>query len=141
VGREIASNRDEDMPTLIGVTPGGELPDARLQHLIRMETGIFAQYRTGERGDQRLRGMAERERPCDQRARRRRAGAAFRVRLLLHDVAVKNGRSRLTFFLDAIEADGLQKLGVTSAPRRRPDQISVKEKESPRGRLVSEGSA
>ena len=64
MGRQIAGNRDEDVPALVRITPRAVLPDARLQHLIRMETCIFAQHRMGERSDQRLRRMAEREMPC-----------------------------------------------------------------------------
>ena len=69
MGREIAGNRNEDVPALVGVAPYGELPDSRLQHLIGMEACIFAQHRTRERGDQRLRRMAEREMPCHQPCR------------------------------------------------------------------------
>src|SRR6266581_4245364 len=66
MGRQIAGNRDEDVPALVRVAPRAELPDSRLQHLIRMETCIFAQHRMRERGDQRLRRMAEREMPCHE---------------------------------------------------------------------------
>src|SRR5438094_6917916 len=66
MGRQIAGNRDEDVPALVRVAPRAELPDSRLQHLIRMEARIFAQHRTRERGDQRLWRMAEREMPCHQ---------------------------------------------------------------------------
>src|SRR6266436_9106809 len=64
MGRQIAGNCDEDVPALVRVAPRAELPDSRLQHLIRMEACIFAQHRMRERGDQRLRRMAEREMPC-----------------------------------------------------------------------------
>ena len=66
MGRKIASDRDEDVPALVGVAPLSELPDSRLQHLIGMKTCIFAQHCMRERGDQRLRRMAEREMPCHQ---------------------------------------------------------------------------
>src|SRR6266480_6232197 len=66
MGRQIAGNRDEDVPTLVRVAPRAELPDSRLQYLIRMEACIFAQRRMRERGDQRLRRMAAREMPCHQ---------------------------------------------------------------------------
>src|SRR4029077_16149358 len=66
MGRQIAGNRDEDMPALVRVAPRAELLHSRLQHLIRMEACIFAQHRMRERGDQRLRRMAEREMPCHQ---------------------------------------------------------------------------
>ena len=64
--RKVAGNRDEDVPALVRVTPGDELPDSSLQHLIGMEAGIFAQHRMGERRDQRLRWIAEREMPCHE---------------------------------------------------------------------------
>src|SRR2546430_14504715 len=66
MGRQIAGNRDEDVPALVRVAPRAEWPDSRFQHLIRMEACIFAQHRMRERGDQRLRRMAEREMPCHQ---------------------------------------------------------------------------
>src|SRR5262245_50917357 len=66
MGREIAGNRDEDVPALVRVTPRPELPNSRLQHLIRMEACIFAQHRMRERDDQCLRRMAECEMPCHQ---------------------------------------------------------------------------
>src|SRR6266576_13639 len=69
MGRKIADNRNEDVPALVGVAPCGELPDTRLQHLIGVEACIFAQHRTRERGDQRLRRMAEREMACHQPCR------------------------------------------------------------------------
>ena len=55
MGGEISGDRDEDVPALIGVAPKGELPDPRLQHLVRMEAGIFPKHRPRERGDQHLR--------------------------------------------------------------------------------------
>ena len=66
MGGKIAGNRDEDVPALVRVAPRAELPNSRLQHLIRMEACIFAQHRMRERGDQRLRRMAEREMPGHQ---------------------------------------------------------------------------
>ena len=51
------------------VRPPGELPDSRLQHLIGMEARILAQHRMRQRGDQRLRRMAEREMPCHEPCR------------------------------------------------------------------------
>jgi hypothetical protein len=36
---------------LVSIAPSGELTDTRLQHLVRMEACIFAQYRTRERRD------------------------------------------------------------------------------------------
>lgn len=64
--REIAGNRDQDVPACVHVAPRAELPGSRLQHLICMEACIFAQHRTRKRSDQRLRRMAEREVPCHQ---------------------------------------------------------------------------
>ena len=55
MGRKIAGDRNEDVPTLIGVVPLGELSNCRLQHLIGMEACIFSQHRSRERGDQRRR--------------------------------------------------------------------------------------
>jgi hypothetical protein len=66
MGCQIAGNRDEDVPALVRVAPRAELPHSRFQHLIRMETCIFAQHRMRERGDQRVWRMAECEMPCHQ---------------------------------------------------------------------------
>ena len=68
MSRKIAGSRNEDVSTFIGVAPGGELPDCRLQHLIDMKARIFAQHCMRECGDQRLRRMPElemsRNKPC-----------------------------------------------------------------------------
>jgi hypothetical protein len=48
MGCKIAGNRNEDVPAFVGVAPLSELPDSRLQHLIGMETCIFAQQRMRE---------------------------------------------------------------------------------------------
>src|SRR5262245_66615354 len=69
MGRKIAGDRNEDVPALVTVAPRGGLADSRLQHLIGMEACIFAQQRTCERGDQRLRRMAQREMPRHQPCR------------------------------------------------------------------------
>ena len=69
MGGEIAGDRDEDVPALVGVAPDGELPDPRLQHLVGMEARVFPQHRMRERGDQRLRRMAKRQVPRDQPCR------------------------------------------------------------------------
>jgi hypothetical protein len=61
MGGKIPGNRNEDVPASVGVAPRRELPNSRLQHLISMEACIFAQHRTCERGDQRLRRMAKGE--------------------------------------------------------------------------------
>jgi hypothetical protein len=70
VGGEISGDRDEDVPALVGVAPNGELPDPRLQHLVRMEAGIFPQHRPRERGDQRLGRMALRQVPRHEPCRK-----------------------------------------------------------------------
>ena len=66
---KIAGSRNEDVPAFVGVAPDSELPDSRLQHLIGMKARIFAQRRTRERGDQRLRRMAELEMPRNETCR------------------------------------------------------------------------
>jgi hypothetical protein len=53
MGRKIPGNRDEDVPTGVGVAPRRELPDPRIQHLITVEACIFAQHCTCKRGDKR----------------------------------------------------------------------------------------
>ena len=55
MGGEKSGDRNQDVPTLIGVAPDGELPDSRLQHLVGMEARVFPQHCMRERGDQRLR--------------------------------------------------------------------------------------
>jgi hypothetical protein len=62
---KIAGDRNEDVSASVSIAPGGELPNACLQHLIGMEARIFAQHRMAERGDQGLRRMAELEMPRD----------------------------------------------------------------------------
>ena len=59
MGGEISGIRNEDVPALVGVAPDGELPDSRLQHLVGMKARVFPQHCMRERGDQRLRRMAE----------------------------------------------------------------------------------
>ena len=66
MGRKIAGNCDENVPALVGVAPLGELPDARLQHLIGMEASVFAQQCASERCDQRMRRVAKRQMTSDQ---------------------------------------------------------------------------
>jgi hypothetical protein len=51
MGRKITSDRNEDVSPWVSIAPSGELTDTRLQHLVRMEACIFAQYRTRERRD------------------------------------------------------------------------------------------
>ena len=48
MGRKIACNRDEDVSASVSVVPLGELPDSRLQHLIGVESCIFAQFKGTE---------------------------------------------------------------------------------------------
>jgi hypothetical protein len=59
--RQIAGNRNEDVPALVRVTPYGGLADSRLQHLVGVEAGVLAQHRKRQGGDRRLRRMADRE--------------------------------------------------------------------------------
>jgi hypothetical protein len=42
MGSEIAGDRDEDMPALVGIAPLAELPHAGVQRLVGMETCILA---------------------------------------------------------------------------------------------------
>jgi hypothetical protein len=42
MGCNIAGDRNKDLSVLVGITPDGELPKSRLQHLIAMEACIFA---------------------------------------------------------------------------------------------------
>src|SRR5262249_55247078 len=64
--RKIAGDCDENVPALVGVAPDRELPDSRLQDLIGMEACVFAEQHMRERGDERLRRMAEVEMPRHQ---------------------------------------------------------------------------
>ena len=59
MGRQITGSRDEDVPALVRVAPRAELRHSRLQHLMRMEAGIFAQYRMRERSRDRGGGYGE----------------------------------------------------------------------------------
>ena len=43
MGSEVADDGDEDMPALAGIAPLAELPHAGVQHLVGMETCVFAQ--------------------------------------------------------------------------------------------------
>jgi hypothetical protein len=49
MSRQIARNRDEDMPTLRRVAPLEKLAHACLKHLVSMKSCIFAQECLGER--------------------------------------------------------------------------------------------
>jgi hypothetical protein len=42
--RQIAGDRNQDVPALVGVAPNGELSDARFQHLAEMEAGVLAEH-------------------------------------------------------------------------------------------------
>lgn len=107
MGRHIAGNRDQDVPARVRVTPRAELPDSRLQHLIRMEAGIFAQHCMGERGDQRLRRMAEREMPGHQ------AGGEIDLSLPVEGVE-QGGADRL-----GIRGQIIELLGAVARDARR----------------------
>ena len=61
MGREIAGDPDKDVSARVGIAPCIELSAPCLEHLIRMEAGVFAEHRVRECGDQRLRRMAKRE--------------------------------------------------------------------------------
>src|SRR6516165_10983343 len=63
---EIAGDRDEDMPALVGITPLAELSHASVQHLVGMETCVLAQERSRQGGDQRLHRVTKREMPSDE---------------------------------------------------------------------------
>ena len=67
---EIAGDRNENMPALVGVAPEAKLPDPGLQHLVGMEAQVFPQHRMRERGDQRLRRVAKRQVPRHQPCRK-----------------------------------------------------------------------
>ena len=47
---QIAGDRNEDVPGLVYVAPYCDLPDPRLQHLIRVEARVFAQHRKCQGG-------------------------------------------------------------------------------------------
>src|ERR671939_14438 len=61
MSRQVADNRDQDVPALIGVAPLCELPHASLEHLIGVKTRILPQQRPSKRGDHGLRWMAQGE--------------------------------------------------------------------------------
>jgi len=63
MGRQIAGDRNQDMPTLVGIAPNGELSDPRFQHLIRMEACVLAEHCQRKGGDQPFRRMAKLEMP------------------------------------------------------------------------------
>ena len=67
---EIAGDRNENMPALVGVAPEAELPDPGLQHLVGVEARVFPKHRMRERGDQRLRRVAKRQVPRHQPCRK-----------------------------------------------------------------------
>jgi hypothetical protein len=41
MGRQIAGDRNQDVPALVGIAPNGELSDPRFQHLIGMEACVY----------------------------------------------------------------------------------------------------
>src|SRR5947209_3160016 len=63
---EITCHGDEDVPALSRVAPLRELSHPGLKHLVRMESGIFAQQGLPERRDESLRPVAEHEMARDQ---------------------------------------------------------------------------
>src|SRR3954468_6244161 len=70
MSRQIAGNRDQDVPALIGVAPFCELPHASLEHLIGVKARILPQQRPPKRSDHGLRWMAQGEMAGDQAGRR-----------------------------------------------------------------------
>ena len=49
--RQIAGDRNQDMPALVGIAPNGELSDPRFQHLIGVEACVLAEHRRRKSGD------------------------------------------------------------------------------------------
>jgi hypothetical protein len=70
MGRKITGDRNKDLSALVCIAPDGELPNSRLQHLIAVEAGIFAQNRPRERSDQCLWRIAELEMPRHEPCRK-----------------------------------------------------------------------
>lgn len=70
MSREIADDRNENMPALASLPLHGKLRAPSLQHLIGMEDCIFAQHCKCKRRDQRLCRMAKRKRVCHQPCRK-----------------------------------------------------------------------
>lgn len=69
MGRQIAGDRNQDVPALVGIAPNGELSDPRFQHLIGMEAGVLAEHCQAKGDDQPFRRMAELKMPCYQPCR------------------------------------------------------------------------
>ena len=63
MGRQIAGDRNQDMPTLVGIAPNGELSDPRFQHLIGMEACVLAKHCQSKGGGQPFRRIAQGEMP------------------------------------------------------------------------------
>ena len=66
MGSEIAGDSDEDMPALVGIAPLAELPHARVQRLVGMETCVLAQQCPRQRDDQHLHRVTERQMTRDE---------------------------------------------------------------------------
>ena len=68
MGRQIAGDRNQDVPALVGLARNGELSDARFEHLIGMEAGVLAEHCQRKSCYQPFRRMAELEmsryQPC-----------------------------------------------------------------------------
>ena len=54
VGCQIPHRGNKDVPALVAIAPLAKLPHARLEHLVGMKAGIFAEERLRERRDQRF---------------------------------------------------------------------------------------
>src|SRR4051794_15877473 len=70
MSRQVAGNRDQDLPALIGVAPLCELPHASLEHLVGVKARILPQQRPSKRGENGLRGMAQGKMAGNQAGRR-----------------------------------------------------------------------
>jgi hypothetical protein len=69
MGRQVAGGRNQDMPTLVGRAPNGELSHPRFQHLIRMKACVLAEHCQRKGADQPFRRMAKFEMPRHQPCR------------------------------------------------------------------------
>jgi hypothetical protein len=70
MGGQIPVNGDNDVSALVAVAPFAKLSHARLEHLIGVKTGIFAQQRLRQRRNQGVGRVTQQEMPCDQARRR-----------------------------------------------------------------------
>ena len=68
--RQIARDRNQDMPALVGDAPNGELSGACFEHLIGMEAGVLAEHCSRKGRDQAFRRMAQDQVPRDELRRK-----------------------------------------------------------------------